>query len=279
MERALSEIFIRKSEEIMMRLCFTRAILMAMVLSLALLTEIQAAEPEGQGAANEAESSPADVSVKSGGQVAGQLDAQVRIVMDYLLHLPQDYENKDSWPLMLFLHGAGERGDDLELVKKHGPPKTVETDSSFPFVLVTPQCKANRWWEPIFLTALLDDISANYKIDKDRIYVTGLSMGGYGTWSLAAHTPKRFAAIVPICGGGDPNWAPALAHLPVWVFHGAKDKVVKLEHSQKMADALKEHGGNVKFTVYPEAEHDSWTQTYDNPELYTWLLEQRRSGG
>jgi predicted peptidase len=240
------------------------------------MTEIRAAEPEEQNVANEADSSPAEVSKDPGGQVAAQLDTQVRIVMDYLLYLPQDYENRDSWPLVLFLHGAGERGDDLELVKKHGPPKIVGTGGGFPFVLVTPQCKANRWWEPIFLTALLDDICANYKIDEEQIYVTGLSMGGYGTWSLAAHTPKRFAAIVPICGGGDPKWAPRLAHLPVWVFHGARDKTVKLEQSQKMVDALKEHDGNVRFTVYPEAEHDSWTETYDNPDLYTWLLEQRR---
>jgi predicted peptidase len=262
-----------------MRSYFTRAILTVLVMSFGLLTATWAAEPEARGSANEADSSPAEATKDSDGQVAAQLDAQVRIVMDYLLYLPKDYKNKDSWPLVLFLHGAGERGDDLDLVKKHGPPKIVETDSDFPFVLVTPQCKANRWWEPIFLTALLDNISANYKIDEDRIYVTGLSMGGYGTWSLAAHTPNRFAAIIPICGGGDPNWAPRIAHLPVWVFHGAKDKTVKLERSEKMVDALKEHDGNVKFTVYPDAEHDSWTETYDYPELYTWLLEKRRNGG
>jgi predicted peptidase len=263
----------------MMRPRFTPVVLVALVISLALLPEICAAEAEGQDGGNQAGQAAAEVSKSSGEQVAGRLDAQVRIVIDYLLYLPQDYDEKDSWPLMLFLHGAGERGDDLELVKKHGPPKIVETDSGFPFVLVTPQCKANKWWEPIFLTALLDEVCANYKIDEDRVYVTGLSMGGYGTWSLAAHTPNRFAAIVPICGGGDPNWAPRLAHLPVWVFHGAKDRTVKLEQSQKMVDALKEHEGTVKFTVYPEAEHDSWTETYDNPELYKWLLEQRRSGG
>ena len=104
---------------------------------------------------------------------------------------------------MLFLHGAGERGNDLNLVKKHGPPRLVEEGKSFPFVIVSPQCPENHWWEPVALTGLLDEIVEKYKIDKDRIYVTGLSMGGFGTWSLAAYSPKRFAAIVPICGGGE----------------------------------------------------------------------------
>ena len=111
---------------------------------------------------------------------------------------------KDSWPLMLFLHGAGERGDDLELVKKHGPPKLIEAGKDFPFIVVSPQCPQGRWWEPVELATLLDEIVEKQKVDKDRIYVTGLSMGGFGTWSLAAFQPGRFAAIVPICGGGEP---------------------------------------------------------------------------
>ena len=210
-------------------------------------------------------------------QRAERLDTQVRVTLDYLLFLPKGYEEKDSWPLMLFLHGAGERGDDLELVKKHGPPKIVETKPDFPFVLVSPQCPRNRWWDARGLTALVDDVVAKHKIDEDRIYVTGLSMGGFGTWSLAAHTPDRFAAIVPICGGGESYWTRRLSHLPVWVFHGGKDSVVPLERSEAMVDALKKQGGNVKLTVYPEAGHDSWTATYDNPELYEWLLQQKRS--
>jgi predicted peptidase len=102
-------------------------------------------------------------------------------------------------------------------------------------------------------------------------------MGGFGTWQLAAYAPERFAAIAPICGGGDPYWAKRLVHLPVWVFHGAKDAVVPLERSQIMVDALKKNGGNPKFTVYSEAEHDAWTATYDNPELYEWFLANKRS--
>ncbi len=213
---------------------------------------------------------------RPGRQQAARLEVQIPLTMDYLLFLPEDYDKKDSWPLMLFLHGAGERGDDLELVKKHGPPKIVDTKKDFPFILVSPQCKSRRWWEPFGLTALLDDVVAKYKVDENRIYVTGLSMGGFGTWSLASHTPDRFAAIVPICGGGEPYWTRRFAHLPVWVFHGGKDPVVPLERSEEMVEALKKHGGNVKFTVYADAGHDSWTETYDNPELYEWLLQQKR---
>lgn len=213
------------------------------------------------------------------GQQAARLDTQVRVTMDYLLFLPEGYEQQESWPLMLFLHGAGERGDDLELVKKHGPPKIVETKKDFPFIVVSPQCKPKVWWEPLKLIALLDEIVAKYKVDKDRIYVTGLSMGGFGTWSLAAHAPDRFAAIVPICGGGEPYWALRFPHLPVWAFHGGKDILVPPRRSEEMVEALKKLGGKPKLTIYPDAGHDSWTETYDNPELYKWLLEQKRVSG
>jgi predicted peptidase len=177
---------------------------------------------------------------------------------------------------MLFLHGAGERGDDLELVKKHGPPKLIEAGKNFPFIVVSPQCLLGRWWEPVELAALLDEIVEQHKVDEERIYVTGLSMGGFGTWSLAAYQPARFAAIVPICGGGDPFLTMLFAHIPAWVFHGAKDPVVPLERSEKMVEALRKLGGNVKFTVYPEATHDAWTETYANPQLYKWLLQRKR---
>lgn len=209
-------------------------------------------------------------------QKAEKLDTQVRVTLDYLLYLPPDYAQKDSWPLMLFLHGAGERGHDLKLVEIHGPPKLIEQGKQFPFIVVSPQCPTDRWWHPIELTALLDDVVARYKVDRDRIYVTGLSMGGFGTWMLAAYAPDRFAAIAPICGGGEPAWGTRLAHLPIWVFHGAKDPAVPLKRSEDMVDALKKKGNNVQFTVYPTAGHDSWTATYNNPEFYRWLLSQKR---
>ncbi len=211
------------------------------------------------------------------GQQTARLDTQVRVTMDYLLFLPDGYDQQESWPLMLFLHGAGERGDDLKLVKKHGPPKIVETKKDFPFIVVSPQCKPNIWWQPMKLIALLDEIVAKYKVDEDRIYVTGLSMGGFGTWALAAQTPDRFAAVAPICGGGEPYWARRFPPLPVWAFHGGKDFLVPPRRSEEMVEALKKFGGKPKLTVYPDAGHDSWTETYDNPELYEWLLEQKRA--
>lgn len=204
--------------------------------------------------------------------------------VNFWLYLPPGYPGRERWPLILFLHGAGERGDDLDRVKIHGPPKRIETEEiSFPFVIVSPQCPAEGWWSDDQqierLDALLEEVADRYRIDPERLYVTGLSMGGYGTWALAARYPHRFAAIAPICGGGDPGMAERLAHLPVWVFHGARDPVVPLETSQEMVDALRQAGGQVTFTVYPEAGHDSWTESYQNPALYEWFLEHRRSGG
>ena len=161
-------------------------------------------------------------------------------------------------------------------MKKHGPPKLISDGKDFPFIVVSPQCPKDVWWEPIELTALLDHMIKTHKIDEDRIYVTGLSMGGFGTWRLAAFIPDRFAAIAPICGGGEPYWARRFAHLPTWAFHGAKDEAVPLERSQEMIDAMKAKGGEPKLTVYPEAGHDSWTETYNNPVFYEWLLAQKR---
>lgn len=165
------------------------------------------------------------------------------------------------------------------MVKRHGPPKLIAQGKQFPFVIVSPQCPMGENWSPETLNALLDEITGKYAIDKDRVYVTGLSMGGYGTWRLAQEYPDRFAAIAPICGGGDPNKVDRIKRLPAWIFHGAKDPVVPVKEAQQMADALKAAGGDVTLTIYPEAEHDSWTQTYDNPELYTWLLRHRRPSG
>ena len=210
-------------------------------------------------------------------QTAQRLDVTVHIEMGYLLSLPKGYEEKESWPLLLFLHGSGERGDDLELVKKHGPPKLIAEGKDFPFIVVSPQCPSGQSWEPYELNVLLNDLSGKYKVDQDRIYVTGLSMGGFGTWRLAVAMPRRFAAIAPVCGGGDLSSARRLRSLPIWVFHGAKDKAVPVELSEEMVAAIEKAGGTPKLTIYPDAEHDSWTETYNNPDLYEWLLAQKRS--
>ena len=205
----------------------------------------------------------------------------------YLLYLPKDHAAKPEkkWPLILFLHGAGERGDDLNRVKVHGPPKLVEKGEAMEFIVVSPQCPKGMVWNNEVLTTLLDDVAKRYRADETRLYLTGLSMGGYGTWSLGLTHCDRFAAIAPICGGGDfikaynagdPKWK-ALKTLGVWAFHGAKDPVVPLAESKRMVATLKKFGHpGPKLTVYPEAKHDSWTKTYANPDFYKWFLQHQR---
>ncbi len=213
------------------------------------------------------------------GQYAQTFETRDGKSIKYLFYVPADYATaRKPWPLVLFLHGAGERGDDLEKVKVHGPPKLAAAGKALPFICVSPQCPEKAWWtsEVEILKALLDDIEAKYKVDTNRLYVTGLSMGGFGTWALAIDQPKRFAAIAPICGKGDASKVDVLKDVPTWVFHGAKDNLVPLKESQAMVDALKAAGGNPKFTIYPEAGHDSWTETYDSAEFWKWLLDQRR---
>lgn len=216
------------------------------------------------------------------GQHPGSFRGEITkaVALDYLLFLPQDYgrDPEKKWPLMLFLHGTGERGNSLELLKKHGPPKIVEQQPDFPFIVVSPQCPSGLWWPEKLddLSALLDEVEATYMVDSRRIHLTGLSMGGYGTWSLALAQPERFAAIAPICGGGKPYLACRLKDLPVWAFHGAKDPLVLPEESEQMVAAIKRCGGSPRLTIYPDADHDSWTRTYDNPELYEWLLSNVR---
>jgi predicted peptidase len=219
---------------------------------------------------------------KAGEQIANTFSKKVTKMVEckYLLYLPADYEkDKKKWPLIMFLHGAGERGDNLNLVKKHGPPKMIAEGKSFDFIVVSPQCPNDLWWpeQTDTLINLLDEIEKKYRVDTDRVYLTGLSMGGFGTWTLAEKYPQRFAAIAPICGGSEQYAASRLKKVPVWAFHGAKDKLVPVERSQEMVDAVKKAGGDVKLTIYPEAEHDSWTQTYNNPELYEWFLSHRIS--
>jgi len=205
----------------------------------------------------------------------GQITKTVRL--KYLLFLPESYNEdpKQKWPLIIFLHGMGERGNDLEKVKVHGIPKIVEQKKDFPFIAISPQCPGTSSWtaETDALNALIDDVASKYAVDENRLYLTGLSMGGFGTWALATAYPERFAAIAPICGGGDPKKACAMKDIPAWVFHGAKDQTVPIVRSEEMVKALKDCGGDVQFTIYPEAGHDSWTETYNNPKLYEWFLK------
>ena len=200
--------------------------------------------------------------------------------LNYLLFLPRGYSESQKYPLIFFLHGAGERGSDPEMLKLHGIPKIAEGNPDFGFIAVAPQCPLGKWWtqvDPALFKGLLDSVVAAHSVDTDRMYLTGISMGGYGTWHFASAYPDTFAAVVPICGGGDPDKVCALKDTPVWVFHGARDNVVLPRESIKMVDALKECGSTrVKFTLYSSADHDSWTRTYNSPRLYEWMLEHKR---
>ncbi|HEX2866369.1 MAG TPA: prolyl oligopeptidase family serine peptidase [Ignavibacteriales bacterium] len=200
---------------------------------------------------------------------------KTRVSTNYLLYLPQDYGKDDKkWPLVLFLHGAGERGADINMVKRHGPPKLVEQGKEFPFILISPQCPEDQMWSIPTLDALVNEIQDKYDVDPARVYVTGLSMGGYATWKMAENFPDRFAAIAPICGWGNVSTVCNLKRLPIWTFHGKKDRAVPFEKTEELVSALKKCGGNIQFTVYPDAGHDSWTESYNNPKLYEWMLKQ-----
>ncbi|MFC5404739.1 prolyl oligopeptidase family serine peptidase [Cohnella soli] len=194
--------------------------------------------------------------------------------LNYLLYFPETMVTNQILPLIIFLHSIDERGNDLELLKIHSLPHILDNKSDFPFIVVSPQCPAQSFWnnETDKIIALIDEMMSNYSVDPTRVYLTGISMGGYGAWDLATKYPERFAAIMPLCGGGTPEKASVLAKLPVWAFHGAKDEIVPLQETLNMVEALKQCGGNVKLTVFPDAGHDL-TDTYNDPMLYEWLLQ------
>ena len=174
-----------------------------------------------------------------------------------------------------FLHGAGERGDDIKLLKSTGLPNILEK-KDIPFIVASPQCPSGKQWSTEILINLIENLLEKYRIDRDRIYLTGISMGGYATWSLSIKYPDMFAAIAPMCGGGSPWQSYKIKHLPVWAFHGALDRIIPYEKTREMVESLKDFKANVKFTLYPDAEHDCWTRSYNNPELYEWFLQHKR---
>jgi len=217
-------------------------------------------------------------------------------VLRYRVLKPEDYDPKKSYPLVLFFHGAGERGDDNEKQLIHGVPEFAKPANrkQYPCFLVAPQCPDKQRWvevdwgalshkqpaepsEPMRLTLeLLPALQKEFSIDPQRIYVTGLSMGSFGTWDIIARKPELFAAAVPICGGADEATAPKIAKLPIWAFHGEKDGAVKTVRSRNMIEALKKAGGEPKYTEYPGVGHDSWGPTYRDPEVFKWLFAQKR---
>ena len=216
-----------------------------------------------------------------GSQVELSLQTADAATVEYLMYLPKGYEQQQPWPLMLFLHGRGESHGPLSLVAKWGPPMFAARGDDLPFILVSPQCPADDSWakpsQQSRLVELLDTIVDQYNVDEAQIYLTGLSMGGYGSWRLAADHPNRFAAVVPVCGGGDPNDAEKLKDLPIWVFHGDKDGAVPFKRSVEMVDAIQRAGSDsILFTSLENVGHNCWSATYATPDLYAWLKKQRR---
>lgn len=218
-----------------------------------------------------------------GKQVEMKLELSGGGSISYLLYLPNGYEDAEKHPVMLFLHGRGESYGPLSLVKKWGPPRLVERGEDLPYILVSPQCPGeSRWNAPEqqqALVQLLDHVAGRFKADADRVYLTGLSMGGYGSWTLAAKHPERFAAVIPVCGGGNPDDAASLKTLPIWVFHGTEDSAVPFQRSVDMVDAIKQAGGTkIRFTSLENVGHNCWSATYATPEIYQWMNGHKRAG-
>jgi len=216
-------------------------------------------------------------------------------VLPYRLMSPANPKPGQKYPLVIFLHGAGERGNDNNVQLVHGVKEfaNAQAREKFPCFLIAPQCPTGKRWvevdwsakqhdmppkpsEPLnWLLALLEQMKKEKPIDTDRIYVTGLSMGGYGTWDLLSRHAEMFAAAVPVCGGGDEAKASVMKGVPIWVFHGAKDTAVIPERSRNMVAAVKKAEGNIKYTEYPEVGHDSWNKAYADPELLPWMFGQK----
>jgi predicted peptidase len=241
----------------------------------------------------------------AGGGETGFLNRTAKVgaaTYNYQVYVPPGWSKKQKWPVILFLHGAGERGSDGLIQTEVGIGTAIRRHAArVPAVVVFPQCLKDRWWtEPDMQTQALKALDQSIKEfngDPARIYLTGISMGGYGTWAIAANNPQRFAALAPVCGGvrppprvaipagtpganqtADPYQATAqkVGRTPVWVFHGGADTVVPVSESRKMVDALKAASGNVRYSEYEGVGHNSWDKAYGEAEFFSWLLSNER---
>lgn len=197
--------------------------------------------------------------------------------MQYLIRYPEHYKAGEKYPVILFLHGAGTRGSDINVLANNAFFRLTAQHEQFPFVCVAPLCHSETWFE-LFETLIRFTKMIQHAefTDPDRFYLTGNSMGGYGAWQLAISIPEVFAAMVPVCGGGMYWDAGRLKHLPIWAFHGDIDPTVFPEESVKMVEAVNKRGGHAKLTLYENTKHDSWTATYSNPEVFAWMLSHSR---
>ncbi|RYY57386.1 MAG: hypothetical protein EOO09_02710 [Chitinophagaceae bacterium] len=210
---------------------------------------------------------------------AQQVHAGFTQVTNYLIYYPDGYNTDTTrrWPLMVFLHGSGESGSDVDKVKVNGPPKLVADGKKFPFIIISPQASSPQvGFPPLQVHALLADVKEHNRVDPDRVYLTGLSMGGYGAWKIAQEYPEDFAAVIPVCGGGDTSLNWKLRYMPVWNFHGGKDMNVPISQSDDMVSSLRKYNPTIRYTIYPEVGHNSWEKAYDTDSLYTWMLSQTR---
>ena len=222
--------------------------------------------------------------------------------LPYRILLPKNYQAKKKYPLVLFLHGSGERGNDNEAQLTHGASLFLQDEvrEKYPAIVIFPQCAASSTWarlevrgdfpnrefvfyedgvpsnDMLLLEGLLKQVRKDYRIDKKRMYVGGLSMGGFGTFELVRRNPKLFAAAFPICGGASPNISDKLKKLDWWVFHGEADPVVPEKYSAQMVIAMKELGINVKYSSYPGVEHNSWDNAFAEPDLLPWLFSKSK---
>lgn len=222
--------------------------------------------------------------------------AEGGLALPYRLSVPAKIEEGKTYPLVLFMHGLGERGTDNTAQLKHGVRAIVEQAEKLnePCFVIAPQCPPDRWWAPVdeklthliaaaapnaateSVLALIADFSKTHPVDPARFYVTGISMGGFATWDILGRAPDKIAAALPVCGGGDASLAPRFKDVPIWTFHGDADPTVPVLSTLEMITTLKQAGGTPKVTIYPGVKHDSWTITYANPEVIRWMFQQRK---
>lgn len=207
------------------------------------------------------------------------METNVKEKLAYYLYYPEEYQDEPEadFPILLFLHGGGESGDSLVTVKRNGPPKLIVQGKKFPFLILAPQNpNEKKWWNTRAVMQLLDSIVAENRIDKRRIYLTGLSRGGGAAWELAVQYPEKFAAMAVVCGMTPVPYASWInKNMPIWVFHGEKDKSIPISESEAMVAKLLEMGYNVTFTKYPNVGHNAWIRAYDTEALYDWFMNQK----
>lgn len=205
--------------------------------------------------------------------------SQTHFNFNYVKYLPSDYDESRTYPLVVFLHGSGERGEDLDIAMRYGYMKYVrEEGKEYPFLFIAPQCPAGKYWGCYTesLIAFLDDMISTLPVDRERVYLTGLSMGGTGTWMLAMACPDKFAAIAPVCGSGI-CWNPTpLKKLPIYAVHGDGDAIVPIDESIHMVSAVNRVGGHAEIKICYGSGHDVWTEAYSNDELWKWMLKHRK---